>query len=372
MTKDIVCDLLAQADIKANGERPWDIQIHDERFYNRVLRDHSLGLGEAYMDGWWDCHQIDDFIFRIRESIENKLTIPTKAILRSLIFSLMNFQTRLLSKKVAREHYDIGNNLYEVMLDKSMNYSCAYWKGAKTLDEAQQNKMELICRKLMLKPGLRLLDVGCGWGGMAKYAAEHYGVEVVGVTISKEQKKLADERCKGLPIDIRLQDYRDIPLHEKFDRVVSVGMFEHVGFKNYRQYMKVIHRHLTDDGLFLLHTIGSNTPWAGSDPWISKYIFPHSELPTVPLISKSVEGLFIMEDWHNFGQDYDKTLLAWHENFNKHWPELESAYGNRFKRMWNFYLLICAGGFRARKLQLWQVLLTKHGLRHTYPVRELI
>lgn len=244
-----------------------------------------------------------------------------------------------------------------------MNYTCGYWKDVVTLEEAQIAKLDLTCRKLLLEPGMRLLDIGCGWGGLAKYAAENYGVKVVGITISKQQYELATERCKNLPVEIRFQDYRDV--NEKFDRIASLGMFEHVGYLNYRKYMQIVHQCLADDGLFLLHTIGSNESTTQAMPWIAKYIFPNGMLPSITQIGKATEKLFIMEDWQNLGIDYYKTLLAWHQNFNAHWSSLKANYDEKFFRMWNYYLLSCAGGFNTRMLQLWQIVFSK-GLKTRY------
>ena len=239
-----------------------------------------------------------------------------------------------------------------------------YWKEAKTLAAAQEAKLELVCKKMSLEPGMKVLDIGCGWGSFALYAAEHYGVEVVGITVSKEQVTLANERGQGLPVTFRLQDYRDVT--EPFDRIVSLGMFEHVGYKNYRDYMKAAARCLKDDGLFLLHTIGWIKSETSLDPWIHKYIFPNGMLPSLAQISKASEELFVMEDIHSFGTDYDKTLMAWHENFEEHWPELKDKYDERFYRMWRYYLLVCAGSFRARKNQLWQIVFSKNGVVSGY------
>lgn len=367
----VIEKMLDKTGIKLNGSNPWDMQVHDKRVFNKIVREPSLGLGEAYVDGWWDCSRLDQFFERVNQAKIDKDLYSPKVYFDIILNRLFNFQDKSGSQEVIKKHYDLGNDLFELMLDKSMNYSCGYWKKAVNLDEAQQDKMELICRKLLLKPGMRLLDIGCGWGGMAKYAAENYGVEVVGITLSSKQKKLADERCRGLPVTIKLTDYRDLK-GETFDRVVSVGMFEHVGYKNYEEYMRVVHSFLVEDGLFLLHTIGNNHSVVSPDPWLDKYIFPNSMLPSVAQIGKAIEDFFIMEDWHNFGQDYDKTLMAWHRNFNLHWPALKEAYGERFYRMWNYYLLLCAGTFRARKIQLWQVLLSKSGLRNSIrPTRDL-
>jgi len=246
------------------------------------------------------------------------------------------------------------------MLDKRMIYTCGFWKDAKNLDEAQEHKLDLICRKLQLKAGDRVLDIGCGWGGFAKFAAEKYGVSVVGVTISKEQVALAQENCKGLDVEIRLMDYRAMPQKlGQFDKVVSIGMFEHVGPKNYRAYMRAAEQCLKDDGLFLLHTIGRSGQIAGADPWIDKYIFPNGILPSMHDIVHASRSLFTIEDWHNFGADYDKTLMAWCANFEKAWPQLEPAYGPRFRFRFRYYLLSCAAAFRARDIHLWQIVLTK-------------
>lgn len=323
------------------------------------------------MEGWWDCDRLDEFISRLlRVDIEQYLKNTPKDLFCLAMHRLFNFQTRYKAKEVAIKHYNMGNALYRVMLGETMNYSCAYWNNASSIDEAQRNKMELICRKLDLKPGMRLLDIGSGWGGIARYAAEKYGVEVVGTTISQPQKEWAEERCRGLPVKFLLMDYRDLP-KENYDRIVSVGMFEHVGYKNYQEFMDVVYNRLIDDGIFLLHTIGSNTSSVYGDNWINKYIFPNGVLPSIAQIGHAIEKHFVMEDWHNFGVEYDKTLMAWHINFNAHWSELKDHYGDEFKRMWDYYLLSCAGGFRARKLQLWQVVLTKHGLKEGYIRPEL-
>lgn len=282
------------------------------------------------------------------------------------IFKSVVFNTACKSRafQVGEQHYDRDNDFFRKMLDRRMIYSCAYWKGADNLEEAQEAKLDLICRKIGLQPGDRILDIGCGWGGFAKYAAEKYGVEVVGITVSKEQVKLGRELCRGLPVDIRLTDYRAIDEH--FDHVVSVGMFEHVGYKNHRIYMETVHRCLKDDGLFLLHTIGNARSYVTNDQWLNKYIFPNSLIPSMQQISSAVERLFIVEDCHNFGFDYDATLTSWFENFNGHWDELGELYDDRFYRMWKYYLLSSAGLFRSRFMQVWQIVLSKKGIPGGY------
>lgn len=363
--KQAVQSILDLADVKINGDNPWDIQVHDDRFYQRVLAHGSLGLGESYMDGWWDCKKIDEFIYKILSSdLDKKVRFNMNIIFEFIKSSVSNMQRKSRAFIIGKKHYDIGNELYKNMLDKRMNYSCGYWKNASDLNKAQEAKLDLICKKLKLKAGMKVLDIGCGWGAFAKYAAEKYKVKVVGITVSKNQIDLARGICKGLPVEIRLQDYRD--LNEKFDAVVSIGMFEHVGYKNYGTFMKVVHKCLKDNGLFLLHTIGGNKSVIHTDPWIGKYIFPNSMLPSIKQIGKSVEGLFVMEDWHNFGADYDKTLMAWHDNFENNWDKLKGSYDERFYRMWKYYLLSCAGSFRYRKNQLWQIVFSKNGVEGGY------
>lgn len=360
LAKETLDNLLEPVEVRFNGSNPWDPQIHNPGFYDRVLAGGSLALGQAYMDRWWDCTALDQLFERILRAGLESLVVNKAAMAWAVCRAkLANLQSPRRAHQIGERHYDTGNDLFEAMLDERMIYSCAYWHQAGGLGEAQEAKLDLICRKLHLKPGQRLLDIGCGWGGLAAYAAEHHGVEVVGLTVSKEQAELASQRCKGWPVDIRLLDYRR--LGETFDAIVSVGMFEHVGHKNFRTYMQVVHDSLEPGGLFLLHTIGSNTTETCTDPWISQYIFPNSLIPSAGQISDASEGLLVIEDWHSFGPDYDKTLMAWHKKFSAAWHQLEPAYGQRFGRMWNYYLLCSAGAFRARMNQLWQVVLCKGG-----------
>jgi len=363
--KKILEALLKETGIKINENSPYDIQVHDERFYKRVLTQGSLGLGESYMDGWWDCKKLDEFFYRILYSgIESNAKKNLVFLFDVLLPRIFNMQSKRKAFQIGERHYNLGNELFKNMLDSQMVYSCGYWKNAYTLDEAQEAKLELICQKLRLEPGMKILDIGCGWGSFAKYATEKYKVKVVGITVSKEQVELGKILCKGLPVEIRLQDYRDV--NDKFDHIVSIGMIEHVGRKNYKTYMKVVHRCLKNAGLFLLHTIGKNESRGFTDPWMNKYIFPGGMLPSVKQIGVSIENLFVMEDWHNFSTDYDKTLMEWYKNFEKNWSKIESNYDERFYRMWKYYLLLCAGAFRARKIQLWQIIFSKRGVLGGY------
>jgi cyclopropane-fatty-acyl-phospholipid synthase len=363
--EEIVKDKFKVAGIDEKVCQSCGFKVHDLRFYERVFREGSLGLGETYMNGWWDADHVDEFIYYVTKAdLESTVKPSLQQIWLISKFLLFNRQSKSRATEVGKRHYDIGNELFAKMLDKRMTYSCAYWKNASNLDEAQEAKLELICQKLYLKPGMKVLDIGCGWGSFAKYAAEKYQVEVVGITISQQQLELAKVRCQHLPITLRFQDYRDI--NEIFDRIVSVGQMEHVGYKNYRTYMETVYRCLKEDGIFLLHTIGSNKTQKGVDPWIEKYIFPNGYIPSAEQLTAAANALFILEDWHNFGADYDKTLMAWHHNFVKSWNELKAAYDERFYRMWSYYLLACAGIFRARMLQLWQIVFVKRGIQGGY------
>jgi len=356
--KQIVTALLKEAGVTVGGDNPYDIAVNNEKFYERVLGQGSLGLGESYMDEWWDCKKLDEFFNRVlRARLDTKIRNWKflSYLAKAAIFNAGNYKRAF---RIGEKHYDVGNDLYKKMLDDRMVYTCGYWKDAKDLNEAQEAKLDLVCRKIGIKQGMKVLDIGCGWGSFAKFTAEKYGAHVTGVTVSKEQVEFGRKLCKGLPVDILLKDYRDI--EGEFDAVVSLGMFEHVGYKNYKTYMKKVYELLKNDGLFLLHTIGGNSSTVATDPWINKYIFPGGMIPSIKQIGKSAENLFVMEDWHNFGSDYDKTLMAWFERFDNGWEDLDADYGNKFYRMWKYYLLASAGSFRARKNQLWQIVLSKN------------
>jgi cyclopropane-fatty-acyl-phospholipid synthase len=357
LAKTLLQRLLARADVRIDGDRPWDLKVKDPRLFWRLLLHGSLGLGESYMDGWWECQRIDELIRRLLKADLDRGLYSPREVIDLLLARCMNMQSRSRAWIVGERHYDIGDDLYRAMLDSTMSYSCAYWKDATDLDAAQEAKLDLIARKLRLSPGMRVLDIGCGWGGAARYLAERYSVTITGVTISNNQAATARERCHGLPVDIRLQDYREV--RGKFDRIYSIGMFEHVGYKNHRPYMRIVRELLAEDGLFLLHTIGSGSSRkvVRTDPWMERYIFPGSTLPTGSQLVESFKDYFLLEDWHNFGVDYDKTLMQWYRNFEAAWPRLAGNYSERFYRMWKYYLLACAASFRARKSQLWQLVL---------------
>jgi len=370
--ENMVKTLLSSAGVGVNGPGDADIQVNHPDFYKRVLRDGALGFGESYMDGWWEVKKMDELMYRILHASLQEKVKTMNNYLHYLEALLLNAGKKSKAFEVGEKHYDIGNELFEKMLDKTMAYSCGYWKDAQNLNDAQKAKLDLICRKLLLKPGMKVLDIGCGWGGFCKYAAENYGVEVVGITVSKEQVEYATNNSLGLKVKIKLMDYRDLNDEsfagegKLFDRVVSVGMFEHVGYKNYNTFMQTVQKLLKEDGLFLLHTIGSNQSVVTSDLWSNKYIFPNSHVPSIKQIGGAIENLFVMEDWHSFGAYYDKTLMAWFDNFESNWDQIKSNYDERFYRMWKYYLLSSAGSFRARNVQLWQIVLSKKGVPGGY------
>jgi cyclopropane-fatty-acyl-phospholipid synthase len=359
-----VTALLADCGIRVDGDAPWDIRVNDAEFYPRVIAHGSMGLGESYMDGQWEAPDLAGFIHRLLVAHVDERIRPLDEARLWIKAELLNLQRGKRAFEIGERHYDLGNDLFRAMLGARMIYSCGYWQSADTLDDAQVAKLDLVCRKLGLEPGMRVLDIGCGWGEALKFAAERHGVSGVGITVSEEQAEFARESCRGLPIEIRVQDYRD--LDETFDRIYSIGMFEHVGSKNYRRYFDTVKRCLRDDGLTLLHTIGANTSTNHTDPWIEKYIFPNSMVPSAAQIAKAAERDFVIEDWHGFGPHYDLTLMAWLANFEHAWPRLSARYDERFRRMWRYYLSASAAAFRSRRNQLWQIVFSRHGIPGGY------
>lgn len=352
--------LLEEVGIVVDGPAPHDIRVRDRRFYQHVLGEGSLGLGEAFVDGWWDAEAPDQTLYRILHGgLQDRAVRSVRAVGLALMARLMNLQSRRRSRRHVQAHYERGLDLYRAMLDSRMVYSSGYWTRASTLDEAQEAKLELVCRKVGLAEGSTLLDIGCGWGSLARYAAERFGARVRGITVSAEQAEVARKACRGLPVEIEVRDYRT--MEGRFDAVVSVGMFEHVGSRNYRTYMEVAERCLAPGGVSLLHTISGNRQTRHIDPWLHRYVFPGANLPTLGEIWRASEGLFVVEDVHNLGPDYDRTLMAWYRNFEEAWPQLRRGYDERFRRVWRYYLLASAASFRARRSQLLQVVFTRPG-----------
>jgi cyclopropane-fatty-acyl-phospholipid synthase len=358
-----VCrELLEIAGVPIGGNAPHAIHVHDPRFYRKVLADALLGLGESYMDRWWDCEQLDEMIARmVRAQLRRRVLGSLRIASGAVWAKLTNMQSAARAFEVGRRHYDIGNDLYEAMLDSRMVYTCGYWKHADNLEDAQIAKLDLVCRKAGLRPGMRVLELGCGWGSFAKYAAEQHGVSVEGYTVSREQVELGRERCRGLPVELHLADYREAS--GRYDAVISIGIMEHIGSKNYGTYMELAERCLEPHGIALVHTIGYHQQQSLIDPFYHRYVFPNAQLPSLAQLAAAAEDRFVVEDVHNFGPDYDRTLMAWWDNFDAAWPVLSrrAVYDARFYRMWRFYLLSCAGGFRGRTTQLFQLVLTRRG-----------
>jgi cyclopropane-fatty-acyl-phospholipid synthase len=349
----------AAAGIQIDGNEPHDIQVKNPKVFERIFKEQSIGLGESYMDGWWTCERLDLLFFKIYSHGLSQERNSWRKWSEIFLSRVLNLQNRKRSMKVNESHYNIGNDLFERMLGPTMVYTCGYWDYASNLNEAQIHKLDLVCRKMNLQPGQKILDIGCGYGSLLQHAAKNYGVHGVGVTLSTSQAEYAKKICNNLPIEIQVADYREI--QGSYDRIFSVGMFEAVGHKNFRIYMKKVFQLLNQNGAFLLHTIGNHETKFPVGHWVDKYIFPHGYIPSLSQIMVATDGLFRCDDVQNFGPSYDHTLMAWHENFEKSWPELTDQYGDRFRRMWEFYLLSFAGGFRAKHWQLWQIVFSKHG-----------
>ncbi len=354
--------ILQKADLELNGSGPGDPQILDDRAYSMIASGGSLAIGEAYMDKLWDCSDLSVLISRIHEKkiYRDIVALDHLPLIIKGVFS--NLQSRARSFMVAREHYDLGDDLYTAMLDKRMVYTSGMWKGASSLEEAQERKLDQVCQKLALQSGDRLLDIGCGWGSLMKFAAENYGVRAVGLTVSEGQTALGRKMCEGLPVEFIIQDYREYYDAEGFDHVASIEMIEAVGPKNFRTYFEKAHELLRPGGHFFLQAIGSEDAVPKADRWMDKYIFRNGILPSLPQIERASRGLFNFEYLDNIGPDYDPTLMAWWERFDAAYPTLKAnnpVYDERFYRMWKFYLQSCAGLFRAKVTHDWHILFSK-------------
>lgn len=356
---------LRSANVTIDGPNPWDPQIRNPRMFARLALHGALGAGESYMDGDWECERLDELTARLlRSGLYTRWESSSSISPGTLLARLVNRQSRRRARRNVEAHYEIGNDVFAATLGPSMSYTCGYWPEARTLDEAQDAKHELACTKLNLRPGLQLLDIGCGWGGFAKHAAARHQVQVTGITLSPAQAEFARRNCEGQQVEIQLQDFRDV--RARFDRILAMGVIEHVGPRNLRAFFESVQRNLAPDGLFLLHTIGCHRMRPETDRWIDRYIFPNAVIPSACQLQKASEGLLVLEDWHNFGADYDRTLLAWNDNFETAWPALRERYDKRFRRMWRYYLLTCAASFRVRRNQLWQIVFSKRGVPGGY------
>lgn len=356
--------LLSSADIRIDGERPWDIRVRDRRAFIHALCLGSLGFGDGYVAGWWTCDDLEEMAFRLaRARLEERVAerLP-RALATRLLATLLNQQTPLGSLQVARRHYDLGNDLFLAFLGARKNYSCGYFDETHDLDVAQTQKLELLCRKLRLAPGERLLDIGGGWGEFARYAAQHHGVRVTSINISDEQLRFAREYCRGLDVELVRCDYRDMA--GRFDKVAAIAMFTHVGYRNYRAFFHKVHELLDPDGVFVMEGIWGSVATKTLDAWMEKHIFPRSQLPSAAQTFSASEGLFSVEHLHNFGHAYAKTLRAWKQNLERAWPSLRARYDDAVLRVFQYYFQMCAGYFRARAVHNWQLVYTKRELGH--------
>lgn len=329
--------------------------------WNRFLKEGLFGLGEEYIKGNWQVERLDELIVHLIENYAHTQSKWNIRILAYLAHSvLFNPQSGRGAFVVGERHYDLGNDLYRAMLDSSMSYTCGVWRGGQSLEDAQRMKLRTICEKLELSPGMRVLDIGCGWGNFAELAAQEYGARVVGLTISKEQAQFARERCKDLPVEIRLQDYREFS--EPVDRVVSIEMIEAVGRKNLGRFYDTITRSLAPGGLFVLQAISAESFNSRSNVfldqyvlWLLRHIFPNGYLPRPSdLVGPLTKG-FSVEHQESFGHDYARTLLAWKENFDRNWPSLKAKYGERFWRIWQYYLQGCRAFFLTGRCNVYQL-----------------
>ena len=362
-SESLARSVLESVGIEIGGAKSHDIQVQDSSFFSRVLRDGALGFGESYVDGCWDSSALDETLTRLaRADIDSVMGNSWHAIPRALKARLFNSQSATKARYVGGHRCEIGNTLFASMLDEKMIYSCADWRDSDDLDAAQEAKFDLVCRKIGLREGMSVLDLGCGWGSFAKFAAERYGARVKGVTASKQQVELARYRCAGLPVEILLQDDRNVT--GTYDAVISLGFLEHVGAKNYRRHVELAENCVAPNGIAFVHAIGGNRSWNAAAPWTHKYMFPNAALPSITQLGRAIEGNFVLEDVHNVGPDYDRTLMAWDENFRSAWPDLQTGYDDRFYRMWRYYLCMSAAGFRTRQLQLYQLVLTRTGTPH--------
>lgn len=360
--------LLNEAEIEINGNNQGDIHVHNPKLYSRVMAGGSLALGESYMDGWWDSDRLDVFFTKLLQSnIQDKVQSDPATILAGLHARIFNSQQGNKAFEIGKRHYDMGNALFERMLGKTMAYSCAFFDGVKDLDHAQTNKINTSLNKLHAKPGMTLLDIGCGWGSIIHQAASTYKLDATGITVSHEQKEWSNRAIAADNLEgsarVKYQKWQDLPSDQQYDRIISIGAFEHFGYKNYKSFFEKVRSVLKDDGIFLLHTIGGLTPVHANEPWLEKYIFPHSMLPAMSQISKASTGVLAMKHVEEKGRNYDPTLMAWYTNLDKNWEEIRktdpSHYDTRFRRMMDYYLLMCAGTFRSGKNQVWQIIFTK-------------
>ena len=341
-------------------EPKFRVFINNNISKTELVTSTSLALGEAYMRKDID---VDKDLFEVLDSFLGQMGKFTtdKKKLKNLIFTSM---TKKHQKEEVSSHYDIGNDFYKMWLDETMSYSCGYFKNENdTLYQAQCNKVDRILEKLNLSDGMTLCDIGCGWGFLLIEAAKKYNIKGVGITLSREQKAKFEQRIKeenlSDRLEVKLLDYRDLPKqHMEFDRVVSVGMIEHVGRGNYEEFMQCVKSVLKQGGVFVLHFISALKEYPG-DAWVKKYIFPGGVIPSLREIMQIAGELrFYTVDVESLRRHYNKTLLCWNENFQQHRAEVVEMFDEKFARMWELYLCACAATFMNGIIDLHQIVFT--------------
>lgn len=348
--------------------RPVTVRLHDESLVRRILLNPDLGIGEGYMEGSFtiDDDDLHGFLALAVRNSQNAWRHPLHRFLwklRYLSRVARQYNPAGRARRRVAHHYDLSGELYDLFLDSDKQYSCAYFRSPDdTLEQAQAQKKAHIAGKLRIEPGMRVLDIGCGWGGLALTLARDYGARVLGVTLSEEQHEVANERARaaglGNRAQFRLMDYREV--EGTFDRVVSVGMFEHVGAPHYREYFRTVREKLTEDGIALIHTIGRSTPPGANSPWIEKYIFPGGYIPALSEIMTAVEKEdFISQDIEVWRLHYAQTLRHWHDRFVANEERVREIYDDRFCRMWRYYLVACEQTFRCNRQVVFQLQLAR-------------
>lgn len=348
-----------------NSGDPVHLRFTSAKWEREVALDPALKLGEAYMEGGFefvkgDIYKLLEIIFESTGPIaENQMWMKAMSFIRTATKRFVQMNTLKRSARNVQHHYDLSGKLYDLFLDPDRQYSCAYFQTPDTdLNEAQLAKKRHLAAKLQVNKGEKLLDIGCGWGGLGLYFARVLGADVTGVTLSHEQFGIANQRAKTLGLENRakflLEDYRN--LNAQFDKIVSVGMFEHVGIGHFKEYFDHVKRLLKPDGRFVLHSIGRSGEPGATNPWIAKYIFPGGYIPSlsevIPVIEKS--GL-IITDIEILRLHYAETLKAWRQSFLAHWDEAKALYDERFCRMWDFYLAASESAFRWQGMMVFQI-----------------
>lgn len=341
-----------------------DIIVNNNNFYTKLLKHGEIGLGESYVDKDWDSNNLEETLYNLiinQKKIENAIIKNSPNL---IIKKLLDIPSDIFStdntKNDIKFHYDIGNKLYENMLGKSMLYSCAYfYKQGLSLDEAQYAKLDLIAKKLNLKEGMRVLDIGCGFGTAAIYLSKKFNVNILGISLSKEQINYFNSIYTGTQVQVIYKDYRELTRehNNSYDCIYSIGMFEHIGINNHIDYYNKCFKLLKTNGTMLIHTIVSNKRLYSHNSWITKYIFPGAELPHISDFTKKYTDNWLLQDLQCIGKSYSKTLLAWKKNIND--SSVFNNYDDKFKRTWNYYLLLCSAAFRAREITVFQLVYFK-------------